>query len=316
MEIHGQDECAFVDVLVVTWNTAHLTAQALRRLLDSDQGRVTLRVLVHDNASTDGTPEVLAAEVPEAEVVHGTTNLGFAGGVNLLLSRASAPWLLVLNSDAWPDPGAIARLVETAAADPGTAVVAPRLESPDGTLELSAFAAPSVATAWAMALGAPRWAPSWSARRLLPGAWQHDVARQVDWAVGAAWLLRREAAEAVGPLDTTFFMYGEDVEYCLRLRRAGWRVRFEPRAVVRHLGNASGTQAYQGHTRAQAWVRNDLLLFRRRASPATTTAYAVGHALGARRQARSAWRRGDDGAAAYWRALARAYLAGARPPRP
>ena len=301
-----------VDVLVVTWNTAHLTAQALRRLLDTDQGAVTLRVLVHDNASSDGTPDVLATEVPEAEVVVGTDNLGFAGGVNLLLTRATAPWLLVLNSDAWPDPGAVGRLVETARQHPDAALVAPRLESPDGVLELSAFAAPSVTTAWAMALDAARWARGWSARRLLPGAWGHDVPRDVDWTVGAAWLLVREAVEAVGELDTSFFMYGEDVEYCLRLRRAGWRVLFEPRAIVRHLGNASGTQAYAGHTRAVAWVRNDLRLFRRHASRTTTAAYAIGHALGARRSARSARRRGEDGTADYWRTLSDAYLTGAR----
>jgi GT2 family glycosyltransferase len=296
-----------VDVLVVTWNTAQLTADALRRLLDTDQG-VNLRVLVHDNASEDGTAALLADRVPEADVQPGSANLGFAAGVNLLLARSRAPWLFVLNSDAWPDPGALARLVEAAHQHPGAGLVAPRLETPAGDLELSALAAPSVATAWAMALGAPHWAPGWAERRLLPGAWRHDVAREVDWAVGAAWLLRREAVDAVGRLDETLFMYGEDVEFCLRLRRAGWSVWFEPAAVVRHVGNASGTQVYEGHGRALAWVRNDLLLFRRRSSRIATTAYAIGQAVGARRAARSAVRRGDEGSAAYWRALAAAYL--------
>ena len=101
-----------VDVAVVTWNTAELTAEALRRLLDTDQG-CTLRLLVRDNASTDGTAGVLNERVPEAEVDAGTENLGFAAGVNTLLARSTAPWVLLLNSDAWPEPGAIGALVES-----------------------------------------------------------------------------------------------------------------------------------------------------------------------------------------------------------
>ncbi|MFP5220116.1 MAG: glycosyltransferase family 2 protein [Actinomycetes bacterium] len=300
-----------VDVLVVTWNTGAVTAAALRRLLDAEHG-VVLRVLVHDNASADGTVAVLAEQVPEAEVVVDDVNRGFAAGVNALLARATAPWLLVLNSDAWPDPGAVDRLVEVALGDPGIGLVAPRLETPDGVLELSCLPAPSLATAWAAALGAERWAPRWSDRRLLPGAWCHDVPRDVDWAVGAAWLVRREAVESAGPMDTSLFMYGEDVEWCLRMRAAGWRLRFEPSAVVRHVGNASGSQAYSPHERARSWVRNDVLLFRRRSSRVATAAYVAARVVAARRTARARARGGDDGAAAHWRAVASGYLAAGR----
>src|SRR6266702_2887491 len=122
-----------VDVCVVTWNTAELTAEALRRLMDSDQG-CSLRLLVRDNGSSDATPELLKERVPEAEVDAGSENLGFAAGVNTLLGRSSAPWILLLNSDAWPEPGAIGRLVDAARAHPRAAAVAPRLERPGGTL--------------------------------------------------------------------------------------------------------------------------------------------------------------------------------------
>lgn len=301
-----------VDVLVVTWNTAELTAAALRRLLDTDQG-ARLRLLVHDNASGDGTPGVLAQRVPEADVEVAAGNLGFAAGVNRLLERSRAPWLLVLNSDAWPDPAVVARLVAVAEQHPSVGLVAPRLERPDGTLELSTAAAPSILTAWAAALGAERWAPRWADRRLLPGAWRHDVARDVDWAVGAAWLLRRAAVDAVGRLDESLFMYGEDVEWCRRLQRAGWRVRFEPSAVVRHVGNASGEQTYDGDARTRAWVGNDLRLFRRDASAVATLAYRLGRAVGARRAGRRAGRRGDSASAAHWHGVASAYLAAVPP---
>src|SRR5438874_10878189 len=111
-----------VDVFVVTWNTAELTVEALRRLLDSDQG-CSLRLLVRDNGSSDGTPELLKERVPEAEVDAGSENLGFAAGVNTLLGRSSAPWILLLNSDAWPEPGAIGRLVDARRARPRPAAV-------------------------------------------------------------------------------------------------------------------------------------------------------------------------------------------------
>src|SRR6266571_4809579 len=97
-----------VDVGVVTWNTAELTATVLRRLLDSDQG-CDIRLLIRDNASTDGTVETLSRLVPEAEIESGNKNLGFAAGVNRLLARSEAPWFFLLNSDAWPEPGAIGR---------------------------------------------------------------------------------------------------------------------------------------------------------------------------------------------------------------
>jgi GT2 family glycosyltransferase len=295
-----------VDVLVVTWNTADLTAAALRRLLDAHHD-ARVRVLVHDNASSDATPAVLAERVPEAQVEVSPTNGGFAAGVNQLLARSRAPWLLVLNSDAWPDPGAVDRLVAVAREHPDAGMVVPRLESPTGDLELSTLPAPSVVTAWAVAADAHRWAPGWAEGRLLPGAWRHDRAREVDWAVGAAWLVRREAMEQTGPLDESLFMYGEDVEWCLRMRKAGWRIRFEPAAVVRHVGNASGATAYGGHDRTRAWVANDLLLFRRDRSALATRAYAAGRVAGARRAAAAATRRGDSDTADHWRAVASAY---------
>src|SRR6266540_2305880 len=100
-----------VDVGVVSWNTGELTAAALRRTLDFDQG-CDLRLLVHDNGSTDGTVAILTRLVPEAEIEAGRTNLGFAAGANRLLARSDADWFFLLNSDAWPEPGAIATLVE------------------------------------------------------------------------------------------------------------------------------------------------------------------------------------------------------------
>jgi GT2 family glycosyltransferase len=276
-----------VDVLVVTHGTGELTATALRALLDSDQG-VTLRVLVHDNASTDDTVELLRALVPEAAVVASPENRGFAAGVNALMARSSAPWLLVLNSDAWPADGAIGTLVAALEQHPLVGLVGPRLESPDGELEASAYRFPSVRVA---------------ARAALLRDPHPTAATDVDWLVGACWLVRREAALDVGPLDESLFMYGEDVAWCWAMHAHGWRVRYEPSAVVVHVGNASGRARYDAAARTRAWVGNDVRLYPRWGR--APRLYRLVRCLGARRAARLAR---DEATATHWRTVARAYL--------
>lgn len=295
-----------VDVVVVTYNTAGVTAAALRRLLDSDQG-ADLRLIVHDNASADGTVEVLRGEVPEAEVVAGSENRGFAGGVNRALARSTAPFVLLLNSDAWPEEGAIAALVAAAEAHPRAAAVAPRLERPDGTLEHSTHPFPSLKIAVITAFGLQRLLGlRRSAALALEPAWAHDEPREVEWAVGAALLVRRQALDAIGGLDERFFMYAEDLEWCWRARRSGWTVWFEPSAIVRHVGNASGAAAY-GERRTEAYLHNTHRLYRELRGPLRSTAYRWLNILGCRRNQLSARIQGDWGRATYWRAVAAAH---------
>src|SRR5882757_9440026 len=164
---------ADIDVLIVTYNTASLTVMALRRTLDA-AGTVDVRLLVRDNGSSDGTVDSIAAEVPEAEVDAGADNLGFAAGVNRLLERSTAPWVLLLNSDAWPVAGAIERLLEVAEAHPEAAAIVPRLERPDGTFEHSTHRFPSIRLAGISGFAHHWVGRRWGERFLLEGYWQHD----------------------------------------------------------------------------------------------------------------------------------------------
>ncbi|HEU5034208.1 MAG TPA: glycosyltransferase family 2 protein [Mycobacteriales bacterium] len=284
-----------VDVGVVTWNTRDLTVTALRRLLDTDQG-ADLRVLVHDNASTDGTPAALRADVPEVDVEVSADNLGFAAGVNRLLSRCDAEWFLALNSDAWPAPGAVGALVDCATRHPRAAAVAPRLEDRDGRLEHSTHPFPSVRVA---AAGALHLRGRWADEHQLNGAWMHDRERPVDWAIGAALLIRRSAVDDIGGFDETFFMYGEDLEWCHRARRRGWEIWFTPGARVVHLGNASGAQRY-GEQRSAAVAANTYRFYRRHHGRVSTGAYRGLNAAGAALAAGRAGLRRDRDVARWW----------------
>jgi GT2 family glycosyltransferase len=304
----GDSARPVVDVGVVTWNTAELTATALRRLLDSDQGCV-LRVLVHDNASTDDTVARLARDVPEADVVAGATNLGFAGGVNQLLARSDAPWFFAMNSDAWPEPGAIGTLVAAAEEHPRAALVAPRLERPDGTLEHSTHPFPSIRMAAIYATGrVKRLPPARAAELLLEPAWKHDVARSVDWAVGAAWLMRRSAIDDVGPLDESFFMYAEDLEWCWRARQHGWDIWFEPSALVRHVGDASGRQARDQRARTSVYLRNTNRFIRSAQGLPAALGYRGVSAIACARLAAACRLRGEASRAAFWWAQAKVHV--------
>jgi GT2 family glycosyltransferase len=144
---------------------------------------------------------------------------------------------------------------------------------------------------------------------MLHGAWAHDVARDVDWAVGAALLMRRDAINELGGFDERLFMYAEDLDWCWRARSRGWTVRFEPRAIVRHVGNASGQQHVRVWRNRTVW-RNTYRVYRWRRGLLPTTAYRVANLLGTSRACWT-WRRNQPVRAHFRREL-RAHLSSTR----
>lgn len=296
-----------MDVGVVTWNSRDLSVRALRHLLDTDQG-VDLNVLVHDNASSDGTADAIRRRIPEADVVASGENLGFARAVNRLLARSRAPWFLALNSDAWPEPGAIASLVAAAESRPRSALTVPRLLRPDDSIEHSVHPFPKFSVALIDALGGRRWMPrSLLARRYLEGSWRGDRPEAVDWAVGAAWLLRRAAVDEIGGLEERFFMYVEDLEWCARARSHGWEVWFEPSAVVRHVGNVSGQRRF-GDARLALEAANLRIYLNESLGSGTALAYRGLQAFACLREAAVARRDGRAPDATQWRFRAKTHL--------
>lgn len=291
---------------MLTWNTADLTVQALRRLLDTDQG-VDLRLLVRDNASSDDTVARLHAEVPEAEIDEGDTNLGFAAGVNTLLARSDADFFFLLNSDAWPQNGAIGALVAAAQRHANAAAIVPRIQHPDGRLQHTTHPFPSARVAAITAFRWNRISRQRADELFLEGAWMHDRERKLDWAHGAAMLIPRWAIEQVGGFDESFFFYAEDLEWCWRAHALGFQIWIEPKAVVTHVQSASGDQLYAG-ARTRAHMSNAYRFYRREHGTASALTWWGLNVAGASVRLVGALARRERSRARQWSAYTKAQL--------
>ena len=195
--------------------------------------------VVVDNGSSDGTPDVVRERFPAVRVL-ADENRGLAAGWNRGIAETDAEHVLVLNADAWLVEDALSRLLAVADAHPQAAVVGPRLQNADGTLQRSVRGYP---TLWRLAteyLYLRKLAPGSRALNAFYGAgFDHESEREVEWLMGACFLLRRRAYDEVGPFDERFFLFSEEVDWMRRAADAGWAVVFTPRARCVHIGGAS-----------------------------------------------------------------------------
>jgi GT2 family glycosyltransferase len=202
-----------------------------------------------DNASTDGSAELVRARAPAVRLIAGTENQGFARANNTGIRATTGENVLLLNSDTLVPAGALDRLLAALDAEPAAAAAGPRLVDGDGWIELSWGPAISpIGELWQKTLLA-------SYRAGLPAAARHvqraaRTRRFVDWVSGACLLVRRADAVAVGLLDERYFMYGEDVDFCTALRARGRRVLFTPDAEIVHLRGRSVAAAPEATRRA------------------------------------------------------------------
>jgi N-acetylglucosaminyl-diphospho-decaprenol L-rhamnosyltransferase len=236
--------------VVVTYNGL----PHVERTLESLAGYETVVV---DHGSTDGTLDLVRERFPAVRIVE-QENRGLAAGWNRGIRETSAPFLLVLNADAWLVDGAAERLAAFADEHERAGFIAPRLLNPDGSLQPSVRAFP---TPWRLAteyLFLRKLAPRSRALNAFYGAgFRHDEVREIDFAKAAGFLLRRAAFEEVGPFDEDFFLFSEETDWCYRLREAGWKSYFYPGAEIVHVGGASWraesatlfTEQVRGHLR-------------------------------------------------------------------
>jgi len=231
---------ATISVLIVSWNTREYTLRAVASAMEA-ASRLPVEIVVVDNASGDGSADAVASAFPDVRLVRSAENLGFGRANNAAAEIAAGEYLLLLNSDAFLDPGSLDVLHSHLCADAGVACAAPRLRFPDGAPQPSCAPFPTPFSEALAALGVDRWLlPQRTPDRYGRRIWASSTPRLVDWATGACLLLRRAALHGEPLFDPRFFMYSEETDLCLRLRRRGYGTLFVPQATAVHVGGASG----------------------------------------------------------------------------
>ncbi|MCK4548319.1 MAG: glycosyltransferase family 2 protein [Candidatus Eisenbacteria sp.] len=242
-----------LSVIIVNWNTRDL----LRRCLGSLQGTVgnlELEIVVVDNGSTDGSLEMVRSEFPAVKLLPQTRNLGFAKAVNLGVASSGCRLVLLLNSDTIVPAGCLQKTVAMVEGGPDIEVLGCCLEDEHGKVQASCGVFPSVWSMWWQNLfilalkgvgpGPVRFLSRISGVPLMPlrdlmRLWDPAGVRDVDWVSGAFLLTRREVFERVGSLDEAFWLFGEDMDWCWRVRRSGGRVVYFGEARIVHVGGGS-----------------------------------------------------------------------------
>lgn len=251
-------------VVIVSWNVRDLLRACLSSCLADLHGSGSQgRIVVVDSASSDGTSAMVRAEFGGVELITSEDNIGFVKGNNLALRRlgfggtetpAVRPrYVWLLNPDTRVHPGAIRGLIDFMASMPRCGLCGPRLENPDGSLQMGAFAFPGLAQL--LIETQPRLARFRDSRPdgRYPRAWfDGPNPFRIGSPLGAAMLARAEAVEQVGLLDEGFEMYCEEIDWAMRMRQAGWERWCVPSAVVTHYGGASSGQA-SARTEAVKW---------------------------------------------------------------
>ena len=261
-----------VTVAVVSWNTRELLRGCLRSLTpEIDAGRAAVWVV--DNGSTDGSRELVREEFPAITLLEPDQNLGFGPAVNLVAGCTDSEWIAPSNGDVALELGALERLLAVGRADPRVGCVAPRLVLPDGSTQHSVYRFPRPLVALATHVPLPRSAGD---RFCLLGSWDPERAREVDWAVGAFLLIRREAWDAAGGFDDSQWMFAEDLDLGWRLARAGWTRRYEPAAVVKHFESAATVEAFGAERTARTMEATYAWLRRRRGRAYASATASVG----------------------------------------
>jgi len=227
-----------LSIVVVTYNSRRHVRDCLESI-QRTAGGIDHEVIVVDNASQDGTPDIIRNEFPTTHLIANPENLGFARACNQGITPSQGRHILLLNPDTVVLPKALATLLKEMNQSPETGLLGCRLLNPDRSLQLSFGYEVNI---WNEVVR-KMFFNLWENRFFPPVGWivrsLHSRKREVAWVKGACMLLRRQALLDVKLMDEAFFMYLEDADLCRRVRQSGWQVRYTPEAEVIHIGGGS-----------------------------------------------------------------------------
>jgi hypothetical protein len=238
-----------ISIIILNWNTRDMLADCLNTI-SRHAADLTTEIIVVDNASTDGSQEMLREHFPQVHLIANHSNVGFARGNNQGMAISQGRYWLLLNSDAFITPGSLTALLQVAEAQPQAGIVGAQLINADGSFQASHTRFPGLWQEFLILSGLGRW---------LFGRWYpshgpetHKGPQPVDYVEGACLLVQPQAVKAVGGLDEGYFMYAEEVDWCYTMRQHDWQVWYQPAAKIVHLGGAS-SQGRRTHREADLY---------------------------------------------------------------
>jgi GT2 family glycosyltransferase len=247
-----------LSVILVNWNTCGILRNCLESVYRETQ-TLSFEVFVVDNASTDGSADMVRRQFPQVRLIENGTNRGFAAANNQAIAQASGDYILLLNSDTLVLDNALAKSVDFARRHPEAGVVGCRVLNADRTLQPSCFMVPSLLNLFLLTTYLSR---LFKRNRFFGRErmtwWDRTDQRPVEVVTGCFMLIRREVIDDIGALDEAFFMYGEETDFCYRAHKAGWELLFTPEAEIIHLGGASSRQV---RPEMMLQLRGSILLF-------------------------------------------------------
>ena len=253
-----------VTLIVVSYNTAHLLDRMFCTI-EAARGTLRLQVIVVDNASRDGSVNILRSKYPHVELIENSVNVGFGRANNQALPLLRGRYVLLLNTDAFMMPDTLQRTLDYMDTHTSCGVLGVKLVGPDGVLRPSCRYFP---TPWNLFLARTGLARFFPGTRLVDDmSWDHASVRECDWVPGCYYLIRREVVERVGLFDPRYFVYYEELDHCRAVHRAGWKVIYYPLTQVMHIGGesakADGPLTTHGHQISSQQIESEFLYFRK-----------------------------------------------------
>ncbi|HCJ52678.1 MAG: hypothetical protein A2898_04220 [Candidatus Kerfeldbacteria bacterium RIFCSPLOWO2_01_FULL_48_11] len=252
-----------LSIIILNYKTRGLLRQCLRGI---EQYSLSLayEVIVVDNASRDGTREMMVEEFPHTLFIETPVNIGFAGGMNRGIRKSRGTYVLLLNTDVAILDNAIGKMFEYMENHPRVGIAGPRLINPDGSVQLSCYRFPTFMTAlWRRTPFGKLPAVKRRLQKYLMLDFDHTVSSAVDWVLGACMIVRRQTFNKIGLLDERYFLYVEDTDWCRRCWQANWEVHYIAHAEMVHYHERksaetpglTGIFSYAARIHITSWIK-------------------------------------------------------------
>ncbi len=265
-----------VSIIFVSYNTADMTKKAIELVKQSNH-QLNLEIFVVDNASRDGSAEMIAQTFPDVTLISNTVNVGFGRANNQVLSQYRGRYVLLLNTDAFVEADTIQKTVAFMESHPATGILGVKLLGRDGVLQPSCRYFPTPFNIFLTRTGLFKFFPN--TQLVDDMAWDHQSVRDCDWVPGCYYLIRKEVIEQVGLFDKRYFLYYEEVDHCYATKQAGWQVTYYPDVPVVHIGGESAKtdNAISSVSRqvSALQIESELLYFRKNLGLASVGAHVL-----------------------------------------